>query len=110
MDDFINMTHYIDGDRPDNINVKRSGAFNISLIKRLTAESVSDDWVLHNLPMSGNITPEQLASGDFLSYTLTGLSPSQSYSVKLVTVTNSGDVFDPASVVQRFITRDCSND
>ena len=27
MDDFINMTHYIDGDRPDEINVKRSGAF-----------------------------------------------------------------------------------
>ena len=57
MDDFINMTHYIDGDRPDEINVKRSGAYNISLIKRLTAESVSDDWDVakHEWRTTGNV-------------------------------------------------------
>ena len=72
--------------------------------------AVSDDWIYHNAPGTGNLSSAQLASGDFLSYTLSGLSPSTVYSVKLVTITNEGDVFDPASVKQSFVTRDCSND
>ena len=72
--------------------------------------AVSDDWVYNNAPGSGNLTSAQLASGDFLSYTLSNLSPSQIYHVKLVVITNEGDVFDPASVQQSFVTRDCSND
>jgi len=42
--DFINMTHIVDGEDRDTITIKKTGAYNVALIKRLTEESNSDDW------------------------------------------------------------------
>ena len=56
MEDFIN-THYLEGEERDNINVRRTGAFNKSLITRLTQESVSDNWdeAKHEWRVTGNV-------------------------------------------------------
>ena len=56
MEDFIN-THYLEGEERDNINVRRTGAFNKSLITRLTQESVSDNWdeAKHEWKVTGRV-------------------------------------------------------
>ena len=43
-DEFGRYLHLTDGEERTEINVKKSGAFNIALIKRLTEESNAQDW------------------------------------------------------------------
>tara|TARA_R110002012_G_scaffold303918_1_gene506201 strand:+ start:639 stop:1844 length:1206 start_codon:yes stop_codon:yes gene_type:complete len=44
MSDFLEVTHYIDGEDSLEINLNRTGALNRALMTRLTELSVSDDW------------------------------------------------------------------
>ena len=44
MDEFIDNTHFIEGDEKDTITIRKTGAFNKALITRLTYESNSNDW------------------------------------------------------------------
>ena len=55
--EFIDLTHHIDGEARDEINVNRSGALNIALIRRLTEESNAETWddAKHEWRVTGNV-------------------------------------------------------
>ena len=108
---FVIRDKYFDATTGWNVQLQFEG-WDINRVDEIQVYINTDDgdWIYHNAPGTGNLSSAQLASGDFLSYTVSGLSPSTIYAIKLVVITNEGDTFDPASVVQNVITRDCSND